>query len=68
MEKSGDPHQIEVSHGLRYSIAQASVFLISIFNSREKALEILPTAWKTMMPERWNTYAKEHGYVATIET
>lgn len=62
MEKSGDAHQIEVSHGLRYSIAQVTVFLISVCNSPERALEILPTAWKTMMPERWGDYSKEHGY------
>ena len=64
MERSGDGHQIEIAHGLRYAIAQVAVFMVLVTNSHEKALEILPELWKQMMPERWEDYAKEHEYVA----
>lgn len=60
MERSGDGHQVEIAHGLRYAIAQVAVFMVILTNSHERALEILPALWKQMMPERWEEYAKEH--------
>jgi hypothetical protein len=66
MEKSGDAHQVEIAHGLRYAVAQVAVFMVILTNTHERALEILPELWKEMMPERWDDYAKEHLNVAQI--
>lgn len=60
MEKSGDMHQVEIAHGLRYAVAQVAVFMVVLTNTHERALEILPELWKQMMPERWEEYSKEH--------
>lgn len=64
MERSGDEHQVEIAHGLRYAVAQVAVFMVILTNTHERALEILPELWKQMMPERWEDYAKEHLNVA----
>ncbi len=60
MERSGDAHQIEIAHGLRYAVAHTGAFLVVAMNPRERAEEILPDLWKAMMPERFNDYFKEH--------
>jgi hypothetical protein len=67
MERSKDPHQIEIAHGLRYSIAQVGACLVMLTNTADKAAEILPEFWKHMMPERFGEYAKEHGYDPEIK-
>jgi hypothetical protein len=63
MERSGDAHQVEIAHGLRYAVANVGMYLVSVLNSRERAEEILPLLWKAMMPERFDDYMKEHGHV-----
>jgi hypothetical protein len=60
MEKSSDPHQVEIAHYLRYAIANIVSFSVGVLNTREDALRILPEAWKQMMPERIDEYMKEH--------
>lgn len=64
MEKSGDAHQVEIAHGLRYAVANVGMYLVSVLNSRERAEEILPLLWKAMMPERFDDYLKEHIHVS----
>ena len=64
MEASGDPHQVEIAHGLRYSVAQVAAFAVSVTNTRDEAQRILPEAWKTWMPERFEKYAEEHNHVS----
>ncbi len=64
MEKSGDPHQIEIAHGLRYAVANVAAFAVAVTNTKEQAAEILPIAWKSWMPERFSDYAKEHNHVS----
>ena len=60
MEKSGDEHQIEIAHGLRYAVANVAAYAVEVTNGRKQALEILPAAWKQWMPERLDEYRKEH--------
>ena len=64
MERSGDPHQIEIAHGLRYAVAHVAAFSISVTNPPEQAAEILPAAWVALMPERFDDYFKEHVHAA----
>lgn len=60
MERSGDAHQVEIAHGLRYAVANVGAYVVAATNTKEKADEILPIAWKSWMPERYAEYAKEH--------
>lgn len=60
MERSGDSHQIEIAHGLRYAVAHVAAFAVSVTNPPDKTAAILPEAWKAWMPERFADYAKEH--------
>ncbi len=62
MEQSGDAHQIEIAHGLRYAVANTGMYLVSVLNSRERAAEIMPLLWQAMMPERFDDYLKEHTH------
>lgn len=62
MEKSGDAHQIEIAHGLRYAVAHVAAFAVSVTNPPEQVPEILQRAWTSWMPERFADYAKEHDY------
>lgn len=60
MERSGDAHQIEIAHGLRYAIAHVGAAIVNLTNTRERADELLPDFWKSMIPERIDAYIKEH--------
>ena len=62
MEKSGDLHQIEIAHGLRYAVAHVAVFAIAVTNPPEKVHEMLPEVWMWLMPERFADYLKEHAH------
>jgi hypothetical protein len=59
-EKAKDLHGMEIGHTLRYSVAQAFVYVIVQLNGPERAIEILPEALKEMMPERIEHYLEEH--------
>jgi hypothetical protein len=59
-EKAKDPPGMEIGHTLRYSVAQAFVYVIVQLNGPERAIEILPEALKEMMPERIEHYLEEH--------
>jgi len=63
MERSGDLHQLEIAHGLRYAVGHVGTFLVTVFNNKTRAAEILPDVWKAMMPERIDDYMKEHTNV-----
>lgn len=60
MEQSGDEHQLEIAHGLRYGAANVAAYAVAVTNSRQDAETILPEAWKHWMPERIADYMKEH--------
>lgn len=62
MERSGDAHQIEIAHGLRYAVAHVAVFAIAVTNPPEKVHEMLPEVWMWLMPERFADYLKEHAH------
>jgi hypothetical protein len=60
MEKSGDAHQVEIAHGLRYAVGQVTTYTVAVTNPGVRAETILPEAWKFVMPERFDDYFKEH--------
>ena len=62
MEKSGDAHQLEIAHGLRYAVAHVAAFAVGVTNTPDQAVLILPEAWKEWMPERFADYSKEHAH------
>lgn len=62
MEASGNSHQIEIAHGLRYAVANVLAVCVALTNTPDKTAELLPQAWVWWMPERFADYAKEHNY------
>lgn len=62
MERSGDRHQLEIAHGLRYCVAQVAAYAVVATNPLPIAERLLPTAWKAWMPERLDDYLKEHTH------
>lgn len=59
-EKEKDPHGIEIAHTLRYAAGHIIAFAVQTCIGREKAKEVLPEIWKTMVAERFDTYREEH--------
>jgi hypothetical protein len=61
MERSGDVHQIELAHYLRYAVVNVAAFLIAALNGVDRGAEILAQAMPVMIPERLADYLKEHA-------
>ena len=61
MEQTKDAHSVEIAHGLRYAIGNVAAYAVSITNARPAAIDILSTAWKEWLPERFDAYRNEHA-------
>lgn len=59
-QKEKDEHGIEIAHGLRYAAGNIIAYAVHVCVGPVKAQEYLPEIWKTVMPERFNDYRKEH--------
>lgn len=59
-EKDKDEHGIEIAHNLRYAAGHIIAYMIHVCVGADKAKEIMPEVWKTMVPERIEDYRKEH--------
>lgn len=59
-EKDKDEHGVEISHMLRYAAGHIVTYMVHVCVGAEKASEIMPEVWKTMVPERFDDYRKEH--------
>jgi hypothetical protein len=59
-ENAKDEHGIEIAHNLRYAIGHMVAFMVVTCVGQEKAREILPDVWKSMVFERFDEYRKEH--------
>jgi hypothetical protein len=59
-EKTKDPHGIEISHGLRYAAGNIIAYAVHVCVGPAKAQEYMPEIWKTIIPERFDDYRKEH--------
>lgn len=64
MERSGDAHQIEIAHGIRYAVAHTASYAVAATNDEQTTARLLPRVWTTFMPERFEDYRKEHCHVA----
>lgn len=59
-EKKKDDHGIEIAHTLRYASGHIITYMVQVCVGYEKAKEILPEVWKTIVFERFDDYRKEH--------
>lgn len=59
-EKTKDEHGIEIAHTLRYAAGHIVSYMVHVCVGADKAKEIMPEVWKTMVPERFEDYRKEH--------
>ena len=64
MQASGDDHQIELAHYLRYAVMQVGAYLIGALNGVDRGAQILAVAAPVMVPERLAEFLKEHRHVA----
>ena len=59
-EKDKDAHGIEIAHTLRYAAGNIIAYAIHVCVGPDKAEEVLPEMWKTVVIERYEDYKKEH--------
>jgi len=59
-QNSKDEHGIEIAHGLRYAAGNIIAYAMHVCVGPVKAHEYLPEVWKTIIPERFDDYRKEH--------
>ena len=59
-EKDKDEHGIEIAHTLRYAAGNIIAYMVYVCVGPERAKEILPEVWKTVVFERYEDYKKEH--------
>lgn len=59
-EANKDEHGIEIAHTLRYAIGHIVSYMVHACVGPEKAKEIMPDVWKSIVFERFNAYRKEH--------
>lgn len=57
-----DGHQIELAHYLRYAVANAAIFMMTVLNGVHKTPAILAEAMPVMIPERLANYIKEFDH------
>ena len=63
-EKDKDQHGIEIAHNLRYAVGHVVAYMVQVCVGYEKAKEIMPEIWKSVVFERFDDYRKEHLNVA----
>lgn len=59
-EQTGDPHGLELAHGLRYAGGQVIAYAVITCLGYHAAVKVLPEVWKQMVPERIHDYLQEH--------
>lgn len=59
-EKTKDAHGIELAHNLRYAAGHIVAYMVHICVGDIKAKEFMPEIWKSVVPERFDEYRKEH--------
>lgn len=62
-ERSKDEHGIEIAHTLRYAAGHIVAYAVHVCVGPERAKEIMPEVWKTVVHERFDEYRAEvsHG-------
>lgn len=59
-EKDKDEHGLEIAHNLRYAAGHIVAYAVYVCVGPEKAREIMPDVWKSVVYERYDEYRKEH--------
>lgn len=59
-ERDKDPHGIEIAHALRYAAGNIVAYMVHVCLGPEKARDVLPEVWKSVVHERFDAYRKEH--------
>jgi hypothetical protein len=59
-EKDKDEHGVEIAHTLRYAAGNIVAYAVHVCVGQEKAKELMPEVWKSMVSERYDEYKKEH--------
>ena len=60
LERSKDPHSIEISHSLRYAAGHIIAYAMRACVGPDRARELVPDMWKAVFYERFDDYRKEH--------
>ena len=58
-ERNKDEHGVEISHTLRYAAGNIVAYAVHVCVGQEKAAEIMPEVWKSIVFERYDTYKAE---------
>jgi len=58
-ERNKDEHGIEIAHTLRYTAGNIIAYAVHVCVGQEKAAEIMPEVWKSIVFERYDTYKAE---------
>jgi hypothetical protein len=59
LEKEKDPRGLEISHMLRYAAGNIVAYAVHVCVGAEKAKDIMPEVWKSIVAERFGDYVKE---------
>jgi hypothetical protein len=60
MERSKDPHGLEIAHSLRYAAGHIIAYAMQACIGASRAREFTPDMWKAVFYERFDDYRKEH--------
>lgn len=58
-ERTKDEHGLELSHMLRYAAGNIVAYAVHVCVGADKAKELMPEVWKSMVPERYAEYKAE---------
>ena len=58
-ERNKDEHGVEIAHTLRYAAGNIIAYAVHVCVGPEKAAEIMPEVWKSIVFERYDTYKAE---------
>lgn len=66
-ENAKDLHGVEIAHGLRYAVGHIISYASIVCLGYEKASQVMPELWKSMMCERFDAYKSEVVERGTLE-
>jgi hypothetical protein len=58
-ERNKDEHGVEIAHTLRYAAGNIIAYAVHVCVGPEKAAEVMPEVWKSIVFERYDTYKAE---------
>lgn len=59
-EREKDERGIEIAHNLRYAAGHVVAYMVQICVGYDRAREIVPEVWKSIVDDRFDDYRKEH--------